>query len=79
MAAAALVVCADGLAAQLASGLGARTLALVPARSPQWSFGVGPQAQLWHPTVRIYRADPRGDSRSAMRRLLTDIEAALRT
>jgi hypothetical protein len=70
MAEADVVVCLDGPLAQVASGLGRPSLALVPARGAHWSFGVGPQSAAWHPTARIFRADPRGDWDGAVERLL---------
>jgi len=72
-----LVVCLDGPAAQLASGLGLRTLVLAPARDPHWSFAMGPQAPLWHPTCEVFRADPRGEWSSAIERLVTQARARL--
>jgi tetratricopeptide (TPR) repeat protein len=70
-----LVICHDGVAAQLASGLGAHALVLAPARGVHWSFGMGPQAALWHPTAQVFRADPRGDWSSAVERLLAEAQA----
>jgi tetratricopeptide (TPR) repeat protein len=75
LAAADLVVCGDGALAQLASALARPTLALVRARDPHWSFARGPQAPLWHPTVQLFRADPRGGWNSPVERLLLEAQA----
>jgi hypothetical protein len=75
MAAADLVVCMADLVAQIASGLGAPTLALVPPRDVHWSFAQGPQGALWHPTVELVRTDPRGSWDVAVERLLDAVRS----
>ncbi|CAN7285197.1 tetratricopeptide repeat protein [Phenylobacterium sp. LjRoot219] len=71
-----LVVTVDGAVAQLAGALGKRAFVLLPRADVDWCWAPGHEDSPWHPSLRLYRADPQDGWGPTLDRLLRDAQTA---
>ena len=71
-----VVVTCDTAVAHLAGALGKPTFVMLP-HTPDWRYGLDPQASPWYPTMRLFRQTTRGDWSDVVRRVAQALREAV--